>query len=45
MIDTSWAPPLHDEVLLLPAGRQWDAVRTSSAVAKWAFQILDGTES
>ncbi|MFD4999775.1 hypothetical protein [Streptomyces buecherae] len=45
MIDTSWAPPLHDEVLLLPAGCQWDAVRTASAVAKWAFQILDGTES
>ncbi|MFF5719748.1 hypothetical protein [Streptomyces buecherae] len=45
MIDLDWSPPVGGEVVLLPAGCQWDAVRTSTAIADAAFQILDGTEN
>ncbi|MBB5936613.1 hypothetical protein [Streptomyces zagrosensis] len=38
---TTWFPPPCDEVMMLPAGREWDAVRTSTAVAEWAFEFLD----
>ncbi len=31
--------------MLLPAGWQWDAVRTSTVIADAAFRILDGTEN
>ncbi|GAA4663338.1 hypothetical protein GCM10023324_12390 [Streptomyces youssoufiensis] len=37
-----WAPPAGGLPELLPTGREWDAVRTSAAVATWAFNILDG---
>ncbi|QKW51293.1 hypothetical protein [Streptomyces buecherae] len=45
MIDLDWSPPAGGDVVLLPAGCQWDAVRTSTAIADAAFQILDGTEN
>lgn len=40
-----WFPPCGDEVVLLPAGRRWDAVRAPMDIARWAFQILDGPEN
>ncbi|MFF5716307.1 hypothetical protein [Streptomyces buecherae] len=45
MIGLDWVPPSEEGVTLLPAGCQWDAVRTSAATADAAFQILDGTEN
>ncbi|MBB5934605.1 hypothetical protein [Streptomyces zagrosensis] len=30
--------------MMLPAGREWDAIRTSTAVAEWALEFLDGGE-
>ncbi|MBB5935851.1 hypothetical protein [Streptomyces zagrosensis] len=43
-VNLSWCPPPGDDVMVLAAGRQWDAVRVSTAVAEWAFQFLDGAE-
>ncbi|MER0241994.1 hypothetical protein AAHZ94_08150 [Streptomyces sp. HSW2009] len=40
-----WAPTVAEDVTLLPAGRHWDAVRTSLDIARAAFTILDGTEN
>ncbi|MFF5721625.1 hypothetical protein [Streptomyces buecherae] len=45
MINLGWAPPVGGDVVVLPAGCEWDAVRASTAVASAAFQILDGTEN
>ncbi|GAA4694938.1 hypothetical protein [Streptomyces youssoufiensis] len=44
MTDTrlDWCPPRSDTVSLLPAGRDWDAVRADAATARWAFPILSG---
>ncbi|MBB5939369.1 hypothetical protein [Streptomyces zagrosensis] len=44
MRELNWAPPPCPDVMTLPAGRHWDAVRTSTAVADWAFGALDGVE-
>lgn len=44
MSGMDWVPPSCDAVALLPAGRRWDAVRTSTVVARRAFEMLDVSE-
>ncbi|MFD4995003.1 hypothetical protein [Streptomyces buecherae] len=44
MSGMDWVPPPCEAVALLPAGRRWDAVRTSMVVARRAFEMLDVSE-
>ncbi|WEV27069.1 hypothetical protein OYE22_19105 [Streptomyces sp. 71268] len=44
MNDLDWTPPPCDRLTVLPAGRQWDAVRTDIGTARWAFGFLDAIE-
>ncbi|MFE6778049.1 hypothetical protein [Streptomyces sp. NPDC057702] len=45
MTSLAWVPPAGESLMLLRAGYQWDAVRTSTVIAEAAFEILDGTEN
>ncbi len=44
MNDLDWTPPPCDRLTVLPAGRHWDAVRTDTRTARWAFGFLDAIE-
>lgn len=45
MTDLTWAPPPNAKAItVLPVGHHWDAVRTSTAIAHRAFDVLDDTE-
>ncbi|MFT2018394.1 hypothetical protein ACMA1D_21520 [Streptomyces sp. 796.1] len=45
MIALGWTPPPCHHPALLPAGRQWDAIRTSLPIATRAFPYLHGAET
>ncbi|MEU3962864.1 hypothetical protein AB0F42_24170 [Streptomyces buecherae] len=44
MRERAWVPPAGETVTLLPTGERWDAVRTHTAIAARAFDVLDGIE-